>query len=100
MRSPNAAPSRWEMSCTAAMMLLVISGPTGRKRSSSGIMLGAGLLVDCVPWYDWVMWPRLVSIDLGRCFLTRSSSRPGNDLRNPALMAGMIVLSDGLPSDA
>ena len=42
----------------------------------------------------------LVSIDFGKCFVMRFSVRPGNDFKNPALIAGNNVLGVGLPRDA
>ena len=103
-RSPNAAPSLCVMSCTAAMISLVLPGPLGRMKSSSSILMSSNVTVlgrvDCVPCLDWFKWPKLLSMDFGRCFLTSSSVRPGNVLRNPLFIAGNNVLGAGLPRDS
>ena len=52
----DAAPSRWVMSWTAAMVLSVFSGTSGRRSTSlgAGVGVGGGVgadFVDFTPWY-------------------------------------------------
>lgn len=54
-----------------------------------------GGFVERMFWYCCRRWPLMLASDFGRCFMTRSTVRPGQVVKYPAAMAVIHVLGAG-----
>ena len=64
---------------------------------SSMISVSVTTFVDRIFCLTLCMWPIVVCIDFGRCFLTPSAVSPGNEVSQLLLMARISVVTTGAP---